>query len=135
MALFLKPSNCFSQSHTAYLSPQASSSSCQTASRSGLRAWIDGILPTMIPPGTPLVRANLMKLNKCGCNSNKPCATRQCNCKAYGLGIQYFVLTKGMIISKINPEILFIYVLSFHFTLFSTRNKENNYKNGLYVPN
>jgi len=43
------------------------------------------LFPTVIPSDLPLTLVELLKLLKCGCSSENPCATKRCSCKANGL--------------------------------------------------
>ena len=53
------------------------------------------LLPTIVPQGTPLAPADLLKLIKCGCCSNNPCSSKRCSCRANGLRCTLFCHCKG----------------------------------------
>lgn len=53
------------------------------------------LLPTVVPPGTPLAPDDLLKVIKCGCCSDKPCATKRCSCKSSGLSCTSFCHCRG----------------------------------------
>lgn len=48
------------------------------------------LFPTVVPPDTPLAPADLLKLVKCNCSSERSCATRRCGCRANDLGCTIF---------------------------------------------
>lgn len=54
------------------------------------------LLPTVVPPNTLLAPTDLLKLIKCGCSSDKPCATKRCNCKANKLVCTIFCHCHGV---------------------------------------
>ena len=53
------------------------------------------LFPTIVPQDTPLAPADLLKLIKCGCNSETPCSTKRCSCKGNGLRCTLFWNCKG----------------------------------------
>ncbi len=53
------------------------------------------LFPTIVPQGTPLAPADLLKLIKCSCFSDNPCSSKRCSCKANGLGCTLFCHFKG----------------------------------------
>ena len=53
------------------------------------------LFPPIVPQGTPLAPADLLKLIKCGCCSDNPCSGKRCSCKANGLGCTLFCHCKG----------------------------------------
>lgn len=53
------------------------------------------LFPTIVPQNTPLAPADLLKLIKCGCSSDKSCSSKRCSCKANGLGCTIFCHCKG----------------------------------------
>ena len=48
------------------------------------------LVPTILPPDTPLAPAELLKLIKCSCSAEKLCATKRCSCMGHGLGCTIF---------------------------------------------
>ena len=53
------------------------------------------ITPTIVPLGTPLAPMELLKVIKCGCDSNKPCSTNRCGCKAHVMKCTFFCVCRG----------------------------------------
>ena len=53
------------------------------------------LIPTVVPLDTPLAPKELLKVLKCGCASNTPCATNRCACKAQGVSCTLFCTCKG----------------------------------------
>ena len=50
----------------------------------------DVLLPTIMPPDTPMAPAELFLLIKCGCSAEKLYATKRCSCMGHGLGCTIF---------------------------------------------
>ena len=53
------------------------------------------LLPKIVSLGTPLAPADLLKVFKCGCSSNRPCAMKRSSCKANGLRCTIFCHCRG----------------------------------------
>jgi hypothetical protein len=53
------------------------------------------ITPTIVPLDTPLAPEDLLKVIKCGCDSNTPCSTKRCGCKSQGIECTLFCVCKG----------------------------------------
>ena len=53
------------------------------------------LFPTIVPQGIPLAPADLLKLIKCGCSSDKPCSSKRCSCKTNALRCTTFCHCKG----------------------------------------
>lgn len=51
--------------------------------------------PVVVPPHTPLAPSDLLKFIRCGCASDKPCASRRCTCKSNGLRCTLFCSCRG----------------------------------------
>ena len=53
------------------------------------------ITPTIVPLGTPLAPMELLKIIKCGCDSNMTCSSNRCGCKAHGIKYTMFCMCRG----------------------------------------
>ena len=53
------------------------------------------LLPKIVSLGTPLAPADLLRVFKCGCSSNRPCAMKRSSCKANGLRCTIFCHCRG----------------------------------------
>ena len=53
------------------------------------------ITPTIVPIGTPLTPMELLKIIKCGCDSNMPCSSSRCGCKSHDIMCTMFCMYRG----------------------------------------